>query len=216
MSVKKGINGTFISKHVKCFAHVLSSHTQRNEMHQASDEQVLVVKGRCACACLTCTARCKLLANTWLNVMSLRYWPTASPCCMPVSDRGVSTPWPETQHTVTSASAVKIQYLHIVGEVFKHGDRPFILVQHVAIFQCYYIAIYNIVIFQCYYIALKYNIFLIYHVLKWQCSFICHHLTCCIERTLQQLVSVVLCFPTVWKQSHHISFTAVLCCQMSR
>lgn len=47
--------------------------------------------------CLTCKARFRLLTNTVSNRMSLRYCPTASPCCRPVSDRTVSTPCPERQ-----------------------------------------------------------------------------------------------------------------------
>lgn len=44
---------------------------------------------------VTCLARRRLLTNTLLNLMSLRYLPTASPCRTPVSDRSVSTPCPE-------------------------------------------------------------------------------------------------------------------------
>lgn len=47
--------------------------------------------------CLTCKARFRLLTNTVSNLMSLRYCPTASPCCRPVSDRTVSTPCPARQ-----------------------------------------------------------------------------------------------------------------------
>lgn len=57
---------------------------------------------------ITCTARCRLLTNTLWNVMSVRYRPTASPCCIPVSDRRVSTPWPKTQSTVCDDFTVYI------------------------------------------------------------------------------------------------------------
>lgn len=46
---------------------------------------------------VTCMARRRLLTNTLLNLMSLRYLPTASPCPIPVSDRSVSTPCPEIE-----------------------------------------------------------------------------------------------------------------------
>lgn len=46
---------------------------------------------------VTCMARRRLLTNTLLNLVSLRYLPTASPCLTPVSDSSVSTPCPEIQ-----------------------------------------------------------------------------------------------------------------------
>lgn len=66
----------------------------------------------------TCTVRFRSLTNTLLNLVSLRYRPTASHCWIPVSDRTASIPWPKRDIPVIIDVLVRVFHLqqHILLE----------------------------------------------------------------------------------------------------
>lgn len=73
----------------------------------------------------TCTVRFRSLTNTLLNLVSLRYRPTASHCWIPVSDRTASIPWPKRDISVITdvSQSVSSSATHLTWETHLEASR---------------------------------------------------------------------------------------------